>query len=141
MTTAISFALYSVVAAYWLTVPPFVSVFMVFVAMAICIDYAVFLLSRFTNSGKVKGMTHDEAIRDMLQYSGHEVILSGTILILLEIGFALFFPGGNIDSAGYGIALSVTLSMAISISFTTAPTLSKCWSLLDRLDNNHSRVT
>ena len=39
MTTAISFALYSFVASHWMTVPPFIPVFMVFVTMAVCDSY------------------------------------------------------------------------------------------------------
>merc|ERR550539_43820 len=74
MVTCISFAVFRIIAEQnWMVIPPENPSFMLFISMAICVDYGMFLLTRFINAIQVKRQETNEALKDMLRFSGHVV--------------------------------------------------------------------
>mmetsp|Transcript_28884 Transcript_28884/g.70314 ORF Transcript_28884/g.70314 Transcript_28884/m.70314 type:complete len:881 (+) Transcript_28884:59-2701(+) len=92
---------------------------MIAVALALSIDYSLFLLSRFSEEVSA-GQTVEAAVDIMLATSGHTVLVSGTTLCLCFLGM-LCIPVSTISSMG--LAAAVTVTMAIGLALTLSPAL------------------
>jgi len=86
--------------------------------MAISIDYALFLLTRFKEEIEAN-VEVTAAVEAMLTYSGHTVCGSG--LTLMFCFFALlFFPVQVLQSIGLGVILSILAAIIVSMSLLPA---------------------
>merc|ERR1711991_131159 len=99
LSIIIAFTFYVPFAAYLLNINSLAPTFMMFIAMALSIDYSLFLLSRFTKERSNHNV--ELSVSRMLIYSGHVVILSGIVLIICYLGLG-FFPVSGMNTAGYG---------------------------------------
>jgi hypothetical protein len=93
---------------------------MMAVALAMTIDYSLFLLTRFNLEVHTRGRPVREAVVTMLETSGHTVLVSGTTLCLCFLGM-LLIPVTTIGSMG--LAAGFTVLFAISLSLVFTPTL------------------
>ncbi|ETO23763.1 hypothetical protein RFI_13414 [Reticulomyxa filosa] len=109
----ISFAFYLPFAKYWLQINPFAPSIMMFLAMALSVDYSMFLLSRFAAEIRKK------AVKQMLAYSGHVVLLSGVVLMVSYFGL-VFFPVAGMNTSGYGAVIAIACCIVINISLTAS---------------------
>ena len=90
MSSFLPFAKYNV----WKTNPMAPSI-MLFLAMALSVDYSMFLVSRFSAEIN-KGSSVQNAVREMIKYSAHVVVLSGTVLFISYIGVTFFPVAGTL---------------------------------------------
>jgi len=89
---------------------------MVFLAMAMSIDYSFFLLSRFQEE-RQKGACMKEAVVRSLLQSGGIVLVSGMVLTVCWLAMT-FFPVFGVDTIGYANATCVILCVAVNLIFT-----------------------
>eukprot|EP01084_Bolivina_argentea_P054414 99789_1 len=116
LSTFVPFAKYNV-----FKLNPMVPSIMLFLGMALSVDYSMFLISRFT-SEIYKGKTVQDAVREMIKYSAHVVILSGMVLIVSWFGVA-FIPFSGMDTLGLGAIFCIFFCVIINITFTAATIL------------------
>eukprot|EP01084_Bolivina_argentea_P142653 250596_1 len=121
MTIVISFGIFYPFSLSLLQINPMAPSIMMFLSMALSIDYSMFLLSRFSSELR-QGKSVDESVRIMLRYSAHVVILSGTILIICYIAI-IIFPISGMETVGYGAAISIFCCMIINITMTASSIL------------------
>lgn len=84
--------------------------------LAMSIDYSLFLLSRYLEDTSNK----DNAIRRMLQYGGHVLLLSGLTLMFTFL-VLIFLPLAMLKSVGIGAA--VAIGSALIVNLTLVPAL------------------
>ena len=89
MTIVISFGIFYPFSINILEVNPTAPSIMMFLSMALSIDYSMFLLSRFAMERK-RGSSVEDAVRAMLKFSAHVVLLSGTVLIICYQSIVIF---------------------------------------------------
>jgi len=117
ITIATSFSLFLPFAYYRVVnISPFCPTAMLFLALALSIDYSLFLLTRFVEEIEA-GQTTQKAIRVMLRESGHVVSVSGTVLVICYLG-VLFFPSDSIRTVGFGAAISIFMCIATNLTIT-----------------------
>eukprot|EP00928_Gymnodinium_smaydae_P045546 TRINITY_DN30354_c0_g1_i1.p1 TRINITY_DN30354_c0_g1~~TRINITY_DN30354_c0_g1_i1.p1 ORF type:complete len:909 (-),score=96.62 TRINITY_DN30354_c0_g1_i1:280-2952(-) len=116
MSAGISFSLFLPVAKYAIDISPLVPSVMVFLSIALSIDYSLFLFTRFSEEVR-RGKQVFDALVPMLVYSGEVVCLSGSVLILCYLG-VLFFPGKGISSIGLGASLSIFMAMLSNLTLS-----------------------
>ena len=121
MTIVISFGIFYPFAKHVIQVNPMAPSIMMFLSMALSIDYSMFLLSRFAEE-RNKGKTVDDAVRNMLKYSAHVVCLSGFILIVCYMSIVIF-PIAGMETIGYGAAIAIFICILINISLTASAIL------------------
>jgi len=114
MSVGVSYAIFLPVAKYALDISPLVPSVMVFLSIALSIDYSLFLFTRFGEEVQ-QGKTPHGALVPMLLRSGEVVCLSGSVLILCYLG-VLLFPGSNISSIGLGASVSIFIAMAANLT-------------------------
>ena len=122
MTIVISFGIFYPFALYYLQVNPMAPSIMMFLSMALSIDYSMFLLSRFAKE-RNEGKSVENSVKEMLRYSAHVVMLSGTILIICYMSIVIF-PVAGMETVGYGAGISILCCMLINISMTASAILS-----------------
>ena len=115
LSIVISFATYVPFAKNYLNVNPLAPTIMMFLSMALSVDYSLFLLSRFANEREKGGGVH-HSVQKMLSYSGHVVFLSGMVLIICYLGLG-FFPLSGMDTAGYGAIISIFYCIFIPLYY------------------------
>merc|ERR1719295_434739 len=113
MSTFLPFAKYNV----WQTNPMAPSI-MLFLAMALSVDYSLFLVSRFSSEIR-RGSSVQLAVREMIKYSAHVVVLSGTVLFISYIGVT-FFPVAGMESLGWSAGITIMYAVIINITFTAS---------------------
>ena len=86
--------------------------------MAMSIDYALFLLSRFKEELN-KGATVRKAVEEMLRHSG-KIVLSSGIILLLCFASMLFFSLSFIYTVGISAALALGMTICLALSMTPA---------------------
>eukprot|EP00928_Gymnodinium_smaydae_P031588 TRINITY_DN23140_c0_g1_i1.p1 TRINITY_DN23140_c0_g1~~TRINITY_DN23140_c0_g1_i1.p1 ORF type:complete len:1055 (+),score=164.37 TRINITY_DN23140_c0_g1_i1:91-3165(+) len=96
----------------------FVSPLMVAAALAMSIDYSLFLLTRFQKE-TLANVPVFPAVVAMLETSGRIVLVSGTILFLC-FGAIGAFPGDVILSMGIGASVAVFAGVLAALTFTPA---------------------
>ena len=85
LSILIAFAVYVPLAEYLININSLAPTFMFFIAMALSIDYSLFLLSRYVKE-RGNNQSVEKSTKNMLNYSGHVVILSGIVLIVCYLG-------------------------------------------------------
>ena len=91
-------------------------------ALAMSIDYSLFLLSRFREEVE-GGATPDAAVATMMASAGHTVLVSGSTLTLCFLGL-LLFPVEFLGMMGLGAAFSVGMCVLVNLTLTPALLLS-----------------
>jgi uncharacterized membrane protein YdfJ with MMPL/SSD domain len=107
--------------AMYIDVSMFVPALMMAVALAMSIDYSLFLLTRFQKELKA-GHSVREAVVTMLATSGRIVLVSGVILFLCFASISAF-PGDIILSMGLGASIAVLAAVLAALTFTPAALL------------------
>merc|ERR1719498_285241 len=79
-----------------LKIPSYQPNIMLFLCLALSIDYSFFLLTRFQEERESCGADFHEALSRSLTYSGETILLSGGVLIIQWLALALF-PVYNLD--------------------------------------------
>eukprot|EP01084_Bolivina_argentea_P054415 99790_1 len=116
LSSFLPFAKYNV----W-QVNPMAPSIMLFLSMALSVDYSMFLISRFSSEIR-KGASVEYAVREMIKYSAHVVILSGLVLIISYLGVT-FFPVAGMDTVGYSAIITIIYTVLINITFTSSTIL------------------
>jgi len=106
------------IAAQVITVSSATPAVMMSMLLAISIDYALFLLSRFQEEIK-SGEDVDTAVHQMLLHSGHTICGSGFTLALCFVSL-LFFPLQLMQSIGLGCIVSVLTAMFVNLTIVPA---------------------
>jgi RND superfamily putative drug exporter len=86
--------------------------------LAVAIDYALFMVSRFREELH-KGATVQEAVGVTVARAGRSVFFSGLAVMVGVVGL-VFFPSPGLRSVGMGGALVVFFSVLASITFLPA---------------------
>jgi putative drug exporter of the RND superfamily len=86
--------------------------------LAVAIDYALFMVSRFREELH-KGATVKEAVGVTVARAGRSVFFSGLAVMVGVVGL-VFFPSPGLRSVGIGGALVVFFSVAVSATFLPA---------------------
>ena len=86
--------------------------------LAVAIDYALFMVSRFREEIH-KGATVQEAVGVTVARAGRSVFYSGLAVVVGVVGL-VFFPMPGLRSVGIGGALVVFFSVAASLTFLPA---------------------
>jgi len=112
-----------------LAIPSYQADIMLFLALALAIDYSFFLLTRLQEerqrlqSNEEKRMTAVEemavAASSMMKHSGEIVLTSGSILVVTWLALG-FFPVYGLDAIGYCSAITVCLCIAVNLVLTPA---------------------
>jgi len=89
-------------------------------ALAMNIDYGLFLLTRLNREVHDRRRPLEESVVTMLETSGHTVLVSGLTLTLCFLGM-LLVPITTIASMGISAAITVTFAIVAALFFT--PTL------------------
>lgn len=89
MSTVLPFAKYEVFDLH-----PISSSTCLFLAMALSVDYSMFLVSRFSAEIN-RGSSIQNAVREMIRYSAHVVVLSGLVLFISYLGVTAFPIAGT----------------------------------------------
>ena len=79
---------------------------MLFLCLALSIDYSFFLLTRWQEERQKKGSSPREALETSLTHSGATILVSGGVLVITWLALA-FFPIYGLDSVGYCSAVTV----------------------------------
>merc|ERR1719375_1917503 len=94
---------------------------MMSILLAISIDYALFLLTRFREEVE-KGAKTDIVLQRVLMYSGHTVCGSGFTLAFCFLAL-VFFPLHMMQSIGIGVIVSILSSILVSLTLIPAALL------------------
>merc|ERR1719235_2389015 len=114
---ATSFGIMGILAMDKLSVSSATPPLMMSILLAISIDYALFLLTRFREEVE-KGAKTDIVLQRVLMYSGHTVCGSGFTLAFCFLAL-VFFPLDMIKSIGLGVM--ITIFSAIIVNMTLVP--------------------
>ena len=121
MCIVISFGILYPFSTHGVEVNPLAPSIMMFVSMALSIDYSMFMLSRFASERRA-GNTVDDSVRGMLRYSAHVVLLSGVILMICYMSIVVV-PVNGLETIGWGAAIAILCCILINITFSTATIL------------------
>jgi len=91
---------------------------LVAVALAMSIDYSLFLLTRF-NEERLDGRSITQSLEIALATQGHTIVVSGATLALCFTSM-LVLPTSTITSMAAGAATAVLQSVLVSLSLTPA---------------------
>eukprot|EP01083_Nonionella_stella_P047839 128032_1 len=116
LSSFLPFAVYNV-----FEVNPMAPSIMLFLATALSVDYSMFLISRFTAEIRL-GSSVQHAVREMIKYSAHVVVLSGMVLLIGYLGIT-YFPVSGMDTVGYGAVVTIFYSVVINVSYTASSIL------------------
>jgi len=86
--------------------------------LAVSIDYALFLLTRFKEETEA-GVELEPALEKMLASSGHTVVASGSTLAFCFVAL-LFFPVQLMQSIGAGVIISIVSAIVVNMTFIPA---------------------
>ncbi|ETO19576.1 hypothetical protein RFI_17654, partial [Reticulomyxa filosa] len=98
--------------------PSFVPSMMEAIAVAMNIDYSLFILSRFRDEC-FRGWSIEQSVYISMSTAGHVVFMSGWTLLLCFVGMAAF-PDDSIYMSGIACALVLFIAMAVNLTFTPA---------------------
>lgn len=119
VTIATSFTLFLPFAYFRVVdISPFCPTAMLFLSLALSIDYSLFLLTRFVEEVK-SGADTESAVKTMLVQSGHVVGVSGCVLFICYAG-VLCFPSDTIRSVGMGNMFCIAMCIATNLTITPA---------------------
>jgi uncharacterized membrane protein YdfJ with MMPL/SSD domain len=86
--------------------------------LALAIDYALFLLTRYREELE-KGEDSTDAIFTMTEHAGHTILVSGITLTICFIGL-VFFPVSLIATLGLSAAITVSLTLIANLTLVPA---------------------
>lgn len=89
---------------------------MMSLSIAMCIDYNLFLLTRFREE-ILRRRTTTAAVYNMLESAGHVVLVSGSTLAFTFAGLA-FFPMDFLRAIGVSGSVSIAMTLIINLSLT-----------------------
>eukprot|EP01084_Bolivina_argentea_P142652 250595_1 len=118
MTIVISFGIFYPFSLSLLQINPMAPSIMMFLSMALSIDYSMFLLSRFALERK-NGKSVNNSVKGMIKYSGHVVCLSGIVLIVCYLALVLF-PIAGMETVGYGAAVTIFICILVNITMSSS---------------------
>ena len=119
LATVFSFATMYPFAEYMVDVASFNPPIMLSLIVAMCIDYSLFLLTRYKEEIRI-GKTNEEAISEMMRSSGKIVITSGSILFFCFFGIC-FSPVSIVYT--FGMTATVAIFYAIVLSLVITPVM------------------
>lgn len=91
---------------------------MMSILIAMAIDYALFILTRYTE-GLEKGATVEQAVVEAMETAGMTITISGVTLQLSFLAL-LFFPITVISSLGLGCALALVITLVVNLTLVPA---------------------
>ncbi len=100
-------------------------------ALALGIDYALFIVMRFRNALFGQGLPAEEAVGTTMDTAGKAVLFSG-ITVLTSLAAVLLVPSPAFRSVALGIMVSVVFMLAATLTLLPA-VLAKLGPRLDRL--------
>ena len=110
---------------------PFSPSILLSLGIAVCFDYSLFMLTRFKEERLVEKLSLQDSVFNMLENSGHVVLLSGSTLFTTFI-LLLIFPQNFLQSVGITCSVVVLTAMLVNISVTPAMLLNyPCFSHFD----------
>lgn len=96
----------------------FVPSVMMSLVIALSIDYALFLLSRYKEE-LIRGRENFSAVTLMLEHAGHTISVSGITLAICFLGL-VFFPIGLLATIGLGAAVCILTTLLINLTLVPA---------------------
>ncbi|MCA1982252.1 MMPL family transporter [Nocardioides nematodiphilus] len=84
-------------------------------ALALGIDYALFLVVRYRAARAAKGATREQAIAETMDTAGKAVLLSG-LTVLVSLSAVMIVPSPSFRSMAGGIMLSVVFVLAATLT-------------------------
>eukprot|EP00494_Astrolonche_serrata_P025945 UN26206 len=118
LSAGTSLGMFYFLARYCIDASPFAPAMMIFLCLAMSVDYGLFFFSRFAEERK-KSNTVEASIREAIQYSGHVVFLSGSVLVVSWMAL-VFMPINGFNTVGYGGALAILCCMLVATTFAPA---------------------
>lgn len=134
VSLAVSYGASTLVAAHSnLSVPAYEPDVILFLCMALAVDYSFFLLTRFQAERTQRGAESPvvASVAAMLSTSGHTVAVSGAILVVAWLA-DVFVPVYGIDGVGVCSSLTVLVCVASNLVLTPALLL-ECPTLCGRV--------
>ena len=111
-----SLGLFLPFAVFVVDISPLAPSTMVFLGIALAIDYSLFMLTRYMEEVQ-SGASTERSLKSMMRQSGHVVMISASVLIICYVG-VLFYPSGGIATIGLGASLTVFLCAATNLMLT-----------------------
>ncbi|MGZ6214162.1 MAG: MMPL family transporter [Candidatus Limnocylindria bacterium] len=84
-------------------------------ALALGIDYALFLVVRYRAARAAKGSTREQAVAETMDTAGKAVLLSG-LTVLVSLSAVMIVPSPSFRSMAGGIMLSVVFVLAATLT-------------------------
>ena len=109
-----SYAAGNVLISAGLSVPMYEPNIMLFLCLALSIDYSFFLLTRLQEERQTNNADISAALGTSLTHSGSTVLLSGGVLVVTWAALGLF-PVYGLDAVGYCSALTVFLCIVSNL--------------------------
>jgi RND superfamily putative drug exporter len=100
-------------------------------ALALGIDYALFIVMRFRNAHFGQGLAPEQAVGETMDTAGKAVLFSG-ITVLISLSAVLLVPSPAFRSVSLGIIVSVLFVLAAALTLLPA-VLAKLGSRVDKL--------
>jgi RND superfamily putative drug exporter len=100
-------------------------------ALALGIDYALFIVMRFRNALFGQGLGHAEAVAETMDTAGKAVLFSG-LTVLISLSAVMLVPSPAFRSMSLGIMISVLFVLAATLTLLPA-VLAKLGPRVDRL--------
>src|SRR3954467_2137508 len=100
-------------------------------ALALGIDYALFIVARFRQAHVDEGFSPVEAVAQAMDTAGKAVLFSG-VTVLIALSAVLLVPSPAFRSTSLGIILSVVFVLAATLTLLPA-VLAKLGPRVDRL--------
>ena len=104
-----------------LSIPSYQPNIMLFLCLALSIDYSFFLLTRLQEERK-KGEAYEAAVWTSFKQSGETIVVSGSILVVTWCALC-FFPVYGLDAIGYCSAITVAVCMLVNLLITPSALL------------------
>ncbi|CAE7220098.1 mmpL3, partial [Symbiodinium microadriaticum] len=104
--------------AHWTPPSPDVPPTMLSVLLALGLDYALFMLTRFEEN-RAKDMEISANVSILICETGHTILVSGSLIAIAFFG-ALTLPEQNLHSAGEVLGITVVCCMLFSVSLCPA---------------------
>ncbi len=117
ISTFVSFAiLYAL--SFLLPIVSFTPSIVMSLTIALAIDYALFLLTRYKEELE-KGEESVVAVYTMSEHAGHTILVSGITLTICFIGL-VFFPVSLLSTLGISAAITVFMTLATNLTLVPA---------------------
>eukprot|EP00667_Euglena_gracilis_P002753 EG_transcript_2758 len=113
----VTFALFDGV-KLWIPVPTFVASTVMSIVVALCIDYSLFLCSRY-NEALAAGAGNVAAVWQAVRGSGENILVSGSTIAMAFLGLAVF-PVTQLRSQGLTACIGVVVTVAANLTLIPA---------------------